>query len=308
MKMVRFRRRLKIYGLAEDGGHNTLRESGRPCSCTFCDPHKWGKDGMKPKFRDLRRMAALLLLLPSLAFGQCYQSGNIIRPYGCDYIVELPPIVQGGPVTRCYTLDPQSTNIQPGLVSVQSSGCGPIAYNPLSYQLWDDTCGVLIASGSVFPFVSNPIAFLPDSSANYTLCFTLTPLCDSINAVCATYYFTTVPVELLDFGGDREGNGVRLRWMCGNESATSHFSVRRSTDAASWRLVGVVGAAGWSQGITTYTMIDRSPVQGVNYYDLSQVDIDGRVHHFRTIAVNFDGDGGSFLRWYNLAGQMIRHE
>ncbi len=252
-------------------------------------------------------MKWLALLLPSIAFGQCYQSGNFIRPYGCDYIVEVPPILAGQSVTRCYTLNPQSTNIQPGLVSVQSSGCGPIAYSSLSYTVYDDTCGVLIASGNIWPFPSNPVAFLPDTSVNYLVCFTFTALCDSINAVCASYVFTTVPVELLSFTGQEHGSGIELKWATGSENGSSHFTVRRSTDLVSWRLVGIVGAAGVSVVPQSYSLVDRSPVQGVQYYQLSQVDIDGSITNYDVIAVRLENERvGSWLYWFDGAGRQLR--
>ena len=251
-------------------------------------------------------MKWLALLLPSLAFGQCYQSTNEIRPYGCDYIVEVPPIDSGEVVTRCYTLDPQSLNLQPGLISVQSDACGPIAYTDLVYELWDDTCGVLVASGSIWPFVSNPVAFLPDSSVNYSLCFSFTAMCD-LNAVCASYVFTTVPVELLSFTGHEHGSGIELKWATGSENGSSHFTVRRSTDLVSWRLVGIVGAAGVSVVPQSYSLVDRSPVQGVNYYRLSQVDLDGSITNYDVIAVRLENEQvGSWLYWFDGAGRQLR--
>lgn len=52
LKMLHYRRRLKNYGLKEADGHNKLRESGKPCSCLSCSPHKY--EGTK--HADLRRM------------------------------------------------------------------------------------------------------------------------------------------------------------------------------------------------------------------------------------------------------------
>jgi len=256
-------------------------------------------------------MKWLALLLPSLAFGQCYQSTNEIRPYGCDYIVEVPPILSGEVVTRCYTLDPQSINLQPGFISVQSSGCGPIAYGSLSYSLYDDTCGVLITSGSIFPLVSNPVAFLPDSSVNYLLCFTFTALCDSINAVCASYVFTTVPVELLYFTGDEASGGVMLKWATASEANSARFNIYRSDPVAdglfAWKLVGWESAATFSRFPIEYQFLDRAPLWGLSYYLLEQVDIDGSVHRFRAIAVRLENERvGSWLYWFDGAGRQLR--
>jgi len=203
-------------------------------------------------------------------------------------------------------LDPASGGVQPGLISIQSTGCGPLAFTDLTYEMWDDTCGVLIATGSIYPSPSDPIVFGLDTAQLYTLCFSWLALCE-INAVCATYYLSVLPVEMVSFSGVEHGDYIELKWITGSEHGASHFSVRRSTDLSSWKLVDVVGAVGNSPTSNTYTTIDRSPVQGVQYYMLSRVDIDGSVDHFRTIAVRYDGkEIGTFLYWYSLNGQLIR--
>lgn len=47
VKMQHYRKRLRNYHLSDvPGKHYAFRESGKPCSCLFCDPHKynpWGR-------------------------------------------------------------------------------------------------------------------------------------------------------------------------------------------------------------------------------------------------------------------------
>jgi hypothetical protein len=45
LKMLKFMRRLKNYGL--DITHNELRTTGKPCSCALCSPAKWKSNGLK---------------------------------------------------------------------------------------------------------------------------------------------------------------------------------------------------------------------------------------------------------------------
>lgn len=251
-------------------------------------------------------MKYLALLIPLNLAAQCVPAVNPIYPHGCTYIVETPSIQAGETVTRCYVLNPESGGIQPGFISVQTPGCGPIAYTGLTYELYDDTCGALIAAGEIYPPGANPIAFGLDTNLTYTLCFSWEALCEQ-TAVCATYYESYLPIELLSFTGQEYGKGIMLRWATGSENGSSHFSVRRSTDLASWRLVGVVGAAGASMTPRQYELLDRSPLNGTQYYILDQVDLDGSVTRYTTIAVNYKGNETSnFLLWFNLAGQQIR--
>lgn len=51
MKMVKYRRRLKNLGLKEVDGHHAYRESGKPCSCSCCSPHRY--EG--PRHSDMKR-------------------------------------------------------------------------------------------------------------------------------------------------------------------------------------------------------------------------------------------------------------
>lgn len=46
VKMKHYRKRLRNYRLNEsEGSFNGFRESGKPCSCMFCDPHKFNPKG-----------------------------------------------------------------------------------------------------------------------------------------------------------------------------------------------------------------------------------------------------------------------
>jgi hypothetical protein len=248
-------------------------------------------------------MKWLALILPLQLSAQCYLPVNDIYPTACTYISESPSILAGETVTRCYILTPEISVIQPGFISVQTPGCGPVAYFGLTYDLYDDTCGY-ISSGDIYPPGANPFIFGLDTDLTYTLCFSWEALCEQ-TAVCATYYLSNLPVELLSFTGQEYGDGILLKWSTGSENGSSHFSVRRSTDLSSWRLIGVVGAAGVSQTIQQYSLVDRSPVPGVCYYRLQQFDLDGSFRNYDVISVSHK-IGPSTELWFDLLGRQIR--
>ena len=252
-------------------------------------------------------MKYLFLLLPLSVSSQCVFPTDTVHADGCSYIVEVPHIMPGETVTRCYVLESESDNFHPGYVLVQTPSCGPQAYFGLSYEVFSEDCSTSMGSGTIFPVSINPTLYLPDTSVNYVACFTYTAVCE-LTATCPTYDFSPLPVEMLSFYGDQVGQGIELRWSTGSEHGSSHFVIRTSTDCFLWQSVGIVSAAGYSPSMTSYSAVDRSPVSGVNYYSITEVDTDGTQETFRTIAVYFAGESPTqdFLYWYSLNGQQIR--
>ncbi len=82
-----------------------------------------------------------------------------------------------------------------------------------------------------------------------------------------------LPIELIYFRGERQGDQVLLNWETSSEINNSHFILERSSDKESFRPLGQVPASGRRQGI--YNWVDQEPLVGRNYYRLIQVDLDG---------------------------------
>lgn len=88
---------------------------------------------------------------------------------------------------------------------------------------------------------------------------------------------TVLPVSLASFTAKTNKAGkVDLAWTTASEQNNSHFEVTRSTDGASFAKIGEVAGNGNSNTIKNYSHTDNSPVAGINYYQLKQVDNDGK--------------------------------
>ncbi len=85
----------------------------------------------------------------------------------------------------------------------------------------------------------------------------------------------TLPVELLNFDARKINNTIQLHWQTASEQNSNYFSIERSNDGVQFLSVAVINAAGNSQSLKDYYFNDNSPVNGINYYRLKQVDIDG---------------------------------
>lgn len=129
--------------------------------------------------------------------------------------------------------------------------------------MWEDQ----LESGGALPYqatANNVSAFGP---------FTLTPV------------LSPLPVELLSFTAAPEGDAVRLEWLTASERGSHHFVVLRSADGIRFEEAAHVAAAGNSATVLRYEAIDTEPLDGLSYYQLKQVDLDGSVAYSDRVPV-----------------------
>lgn len=85
---------------------------------------------------------------------------------------------------------------------------------------------------------------------------------------------TPLPVTLLEFTGESQPTGVRLRWSTASEQNSDFFQVERSPDLLTWSHVTTVPAAGESNSLISYEAFDPTTRTSLTYYRLKQVDQD----------------------------------
>ncbi|MEZ4900397.1 MAG: T9SS type A sorting domain-containing protein [Spirosomataceae bacterium] len=108
-----------------------------------------------------------------------------------------------------------------------------------------------------------------------------------------------VPVQLIYFRGKSEGNRVRLNWATATEINSEYFYVERSTDLKQFDAIGKITSAGDSRKRIEYSFLDESPLPGVNYYRLKQVDRDGTSEFSKIIAVSPQNAGARLVVYPN---------
>ncbi|MEM7037400.1 MAG: T9SS type A sorting domain-containing protein, partial [Bacteroidota bacterium] len=90
------------------------------------------------------------------------------------------------------------------------------------------------------------------------------------------------PVEWASFEAEAlPGQGVQLDWATASEMHAKHFEVERSLDGNSYETVGLVPAANAADG-HAYDFIDPVTAEGIYYYRLRQVDLDGAFDYSET--------------------------
>jgi hypothetical protein len=78
-----------------------------------------------------------------------------------------------------------------------------------------------------------------------------------------------LPMELLSFSADLNGQFVKLNWHTAKEFGTKEFIIEKSLDTKIYKEVGRVKGAGKSESLKEYTLQDNEPHVGITYYRLA---------------------------------------
>lgn len=98
-----------------------------------------------------------------------------------------------------------------------------------------------------------------------------------------------LPVELLSFTAQPLNDDVLVVWSTATELNSDYFEVERSADMQRWDYVGTVDAAGNSQNVIDYELMDTEPHPGTSYYRLKQFDRDNSMDLSDVATVTFGG-------------------
>ncbi len=94
-----------------------------------------------------------------------------------------------------------------------------------------------------------------------------------------------VPLKLLSFAATRQPGKTLVKWETENEESVSHFEVQRSFDGIHYTVAGTVTARNLPT-LQRYTFDDVIALQGLAYYRLRSVDIDGAFRYSRVVVVS----------------------
>jgi hypothetical protein len=101
-----------------------------------------------------------------------------------------------------------------------------------------------------------------------------------------------LPITLISFKANiTENQQTVLKWATASEKDNDYFEVERSKNALDFESVGKIKGKGTVDLRNDYTFTDESPLKGINYYRLKQVDFDGQYSYTRAESVIRDGDG-----------------
>jgi len=94
-------------------------------------------------------------------------------------------------------------------------------------------------------------------------------------------------VKLTSFNAQAQNKNSLVSWITASEKNSAYFDVEHSTDGRIFTKVGNVKAQGTTDISHNYSYVHTTPVNGVNYYRLKMVDMDGTYQYSETRTVRF---------------------
>ncbi|WP_424961647.1 T9SS type A sorting domain-containing protein [Ekhidna sp.] len=172
---------------------------------------------------------------------------------------------------------PATADVRPYWDSDSNVGADANSWQYLRVMVWD-------AGDGTWESYGNDNANYSGMSASSGSVVSDTELSFSTNFVTlGSNEPVALPVELLLFSGIIEDNKAKLKWQTATEVNNDYFEVLHSTNGEDFERVGTVQGNGNSNEVLTYEFTHYSPVEGINYYRLKQVDYDGSIEFHEII-------------------------
>jgi hypothetical protein len=126
------------------------------------------------------------------------------------------------------------------------------------------------------------------TAANY---FVVVPATDIGHTWTLSSSPSPLPVELIAFDAIPKNNSiVLLRWSTASETNSLKFTIERSSGVEEFLPVGEASAAGYSNSLLNYSLIDENPLEGVSYYRVRETDLDGSMQISNPVRVIINKD------------------
>ena len=125
--------------------------------------------------------------------------------------------------------------------------------------------------------------------------------------VVVTVIDYALPISLLSFDGYAQNHNIQLEWSTATEVNNDFMAIERSVDGLHFDEIGRVSGHGTSFETNHYQFTDVKPVNGLNYYRLRQVDIDGvsTVHKIISIQMNDAAKFGELVIYPNPVQERL---
>jgi hypothetical protein len=209
--------------------------------------------------------------------------------------------VNGTPLTSIldqgyWSIDPSSASGSPTYsVTLKETGHANGATSPSQYTVIKRTNTPSVDAWSIQGTHSNTTQ--ADAGGIVTA---VRSALSSFSDFAIAYGGGALPIELISFQANcSDNNTVDITWSTASEHNTNYFRVDKSRDGMQWDVLNTIGAAGNSNYTIDYALTDAFPNPGINYYRLTQYDLDGVFETFDAqAAVCKDQQSGTALSSY----------
>jgi len=98
---------------------------------------------------------------------------------------------------------------------------------------------------------------------------------------------SALPVTLANLSADKQADKtVLVKWSTASEINNSHFILEHSSDGNNFSQLSVIKGAGNSSVVKNYAFVHQNPVNGTNYYRLTQVDFNNNNNQSYVVTVD----------------------
>lgn len=113
-------------------------------------------------------------------------------------------------------------------------------------------------------------------------------------------YITLAPLILTNFTVSKNAdNQVDIRFSTATEENVEHIYIERSSDGLVFEKIFTIAPRGAKNVYSHYALTDKAPVQGNNYYRITEIDKNGRWAYYMTKMVNISRAGSAFAAYFN---------
>ena len=113
-----------------------------------------------------------------------------------------------------------------------------------------------------------------------------------------------LPIELITFSGENDGETNLLHWVTATEINNSYFTIEHSADGATFTTCETIQGAGNSTFAISYDGIDHHPFKKT-YYRLKQTDFDGKFTYSQTIVIALKNNTTRLITYPNPVSDVL---
>ncbi|MCB9232373.1 MAG: T9SS type A sorting domain-containing protein [Bacteroidia bacterium] len=182
-----------------------------------------------------------------------------------------------------------------------SSGYGAMSafqyYNNVLTGYGDDNANQAINGPEA---LSNAAALIPNNSLSFPITFTHCPggstTDNHVWAVFLTYSGGTVlATDLYEFSARPNEDGtIHTWWEVGQEDALQAYTVERSGNGTAFEELGNLAP----EGKSNYSLADKNPLLGSNWYRLRMTDQNGRYQYSKQVEIVLGPESGISLEFF----------
>ncbi len=179
-------------------------------------------------------------------------------------------------------------------------GNNPINTGNLMVQRFNPTAGTM---GQWADFFFPSVGVLPGGLIGPTD----VPASEMYRSWTISNFDEPLSVELLDFEANCENDRALIKWSTASEQNSDYFTVESSSDGQFWKTVEEVPAAGNSSSVINYSVYDENAKNGINYYRVTETDINGTESTFGPVSANCGSNAFEIvnvLNDYSSSGQL----